>query len=100
MKQESSSIASRDELAPIEGIPATIYTCSIGPALKILYDQYVKQFPSKPLTINKWRMEQHDRWLIIDDALWHCGASIKDAGFKTFGIDAIGLDVETILSQV
>lgn len=52
------------------------------------------------MEIVKWRTEQHDRWLIIDDELWHCGASIRDAGIRTFGIDPIGLDVNVILSQL
>ena len=52
------------------------------------------------MEIVKWRTEQHDRWLIIDEELWHCGASIRDAGIRTFGIDSIGLDVNVILSQL
>lgn len=86
--------------ARVDGIPATIYTNSVGESLKILQSEYIQQYPAKPLFIKKWKTEQHDRWLIIDDALWHCGASLKDAGLKTFGIDLIGLDVDVILSQV
>ena len=63
-------------------------------------DQFNAQYPRKPLTIKKWQTEQHDRWIIIDNELWHCGASIKDAGRRTFGFDPIGLDVEVILGQV
>ena len=86
--------------ARMEGVTAMIYTHSVGESLSELCDQYIQQYPKKPLSIAKWRTEQHDRWLIIDDELWHCGASLKDAGAKTFGIDPIGLDVEVILSQV
>lgn len=85
--------------ARVDGIPASIYTNSVGESLKILQSEYIQQYPAKPLFIKKWKTEQHDRWLIIDDALWHCGASLKDAGLKTFGIDPIGLDVDVILSQ-
>ena len=70
----------------VDGIPATIYTNSVGESLKILQSEYIQQYPAKPLSIEKWKTEQHDRWLIIDDSLWHCGASLKDAGLKTFGI--------------
>lgn len=83
-----------------DGVPATIYTGGVGSSLKILRDQYNIQFPQKPLTIERWRTEQHDRWLIIDDELWHCGASIRDAGVRTFGIDPIGLNVNIVLGQV
>jgi len=82
------------------GVSATIYTGGVGSSLRTLRDQYNVQFPSKPLAIEKWRTEQHDRWLIIDDEMWHCGASIRDAGVRTFGIDPIGLDVNILLGQV
>lgn len=83
-----------------ECIPATIYTGSLGASLNTLVSQFNTQYPHKPLAIHRWRTEQHDRWLIIDNELWHCGASLKDAGLRTFGIDPIGLDVNVILSQV
>lgn len=83
-----------------DGVAATIYTSGVGPALRTLMQQYRSQYPNKPLDILKWAKEQHDRWLILDDQLWHVGASIKDAGVKTFGIDPIGLDPNLILTQV
>ena len=86
--------------ARIEGIPAKIYTGTVGASLNTLVSQFNGQYPQKPLSIHRWRTEQHDRWLVIDNQLWHCGASIKDAGLRTFGIDPIGLDVDIILSQV
>lgn len=86
--------------ARADGVSATIYTSGVGSSLRTLSEQYNLQFPSKPLMIEKWRTEQHDRWLIIDDELWHCGASIRDAGVRTFGIDPIGLDVNLVLGQV
>lgn len=86
--------------ARADGVMATIYTSGVGSSLKALRDQYNIQFPSKPLAIEKWCTEQHDRWLIIDDELWHCGASIRDAGVRTFGIDPIGLDANLVLGQI
>lgn len=83
-----------------DGVAATIYTSGVGPALRTLMQQYNSQYPNKPLNIVKWANEQHDRWLILDDQLWHVGASIKDAGVKTFGIDPIGLDPNLIITQV
>ena len=86
--------------ARADGVVAKIYTYSVGESLKTLHEEYIRQYPTKPLSIEKWKTEQHDRWLIIDNELWHCGASIKDAGLKSFGIDPIGLNVDTVLSQV
>ena len=86
--------------ARAEGILATIYTGSIGSSIHTLVEQFNTQYPTKPLVIQKWQTAQHDRWLIIDSELWHCGASIKDAGLRTFGIDPIGLSADVVLSQV
>lgn len=86
--------------ARADSVSATIYTNSVSALLTLLRDQYVTQYPGKPLLIKKWQTVQHDRWIIIDDELWHCGASLKDAGGKTFGIDPIGLDASIILGQV
>lgn len=86
--------------ARADGVSAKIYTNSVGASLKALCDQYNQQFPGKPLSVERWRTKQHDRWLIIDDELWHCGASLKDAGLRTFGIDPIGLDINMILGEL
>lgn len=73
---------------------------ALGSSLNTLVSHFNAQYPEKPLAIQRWSTEQHDRWLIIDDELWHCGASIKDEGLRTFAIDPIGLDVDMILNQV
>lgn len=86
--------------ARAENVSATIYTYKVGKSLTVLMDEYNKQYPSKHLEIRKWATEQHDRWLVIDNQLWHCGASIKDAGRQTFCIDPINLDANIILTQL
>ena len=86
--------------ARADGVEVEIITHSISAALQNLIDQYKLQYPNKPIRIRRWNVEQHDRWLIIDDDLWHCGASIKDVGVRTFGIDPIGLDVNVIMMQI
>ena len=83
-----------------DGVTAQIITHSINNATQNLVDQYNLQFPNKPLSIRTWNVEQHDRWLIIDDDLWHCGASLKDVGVRTFGIDPIGMDVNIIMMHI
>lgn len=47
--------------------------------------------------------EFHDRFIILDrDELYHCGASVKDAGRKTFGISKIDDDnyLKSLLERV
>ena len=31
--------------------------------------------------------------MIIDDVVWHCGASLKDVGLRTFGINPMILGI-------
>ena len=49
----------------------------------------------------KWRNESHDRWLIIDDRLYHCGHSLNaNGGHKISAITLMGTSPEVILSKV
>ena len=40
------------------------------------------------------------KFLIIDDDLWHCGASFKDLGRRLFAIDRLNIDKNVILNQL
>ena len=42
----------------------------------------------------------HDRFLILDDALYHFGASFKDLGKRLFAFELMGIDNSIILSQL
>ena len=42
----------------------------------------------------------HDRFLILDDALYHFGASFKDLGKRLFAFELMGIDKSIILSQL
>ena len=49
----------------------------------------------------KWRKESHDRWLVIDDKLYHCGHSLNaNGGHKISAITLMGTSPEAILGQV
>ena len=53
------------------------------------------------IDIRKWRNESHDRWLIIDDSLYHCGHSLNaNGGHKISAITLMGTSPEVILSKV
>ncbi len=86
--------------ARADGVRVQIITHSINGAIQDLVDQYNVQFPNKPLSIRTWNVEQHDRWMIIDDVVWHCGASLKDVGLRTFGINPMGLDMNIIMMHI
>lgn len=44
--------------------------------------------------------KSHDRFLIIDDELYHFGASFKDLGKKWFAFSKISTDLNVILNNV
>ena len=50
--------------------------------------QYNAQYPSEPTTLHTFE-RSHDRWLIIDDTVYHFGASLKDLGKRWFSVDII-----------
>ena len=57
--------------------------------------------PDNHIDIRKWRNEFHDRWLIIDDSLYHCGHSLNaNGGHKISAITLMGTSPEVILSRV
>ena len=49
----------------------------------------------------KWKKESHDRWLIIDDSLYHCGHSLNaNGGHKISAITLMGTSPEAILAEM
>ena len=53
---------------------------------KLDINKFNKQYPN---LIIKYSNIFHDRFIIIDDTLYHLGASLKDLGKKCFGINKI-----------
>ena len=65
-----------------DGVEATIYTGKISKQLQLDIDKHNAQYP---LIEVRTFSKAHDRFLIIDDAVYLVGASIKDLGKKWFG---------------
>ena len=63
-------------------VKATIYTCKISKQLQLDIDKHNAQYP--PIEVRTFS-KAHDRFLIIDNAVYLVGASIKDLGKKLFG---------------
>ena len=82
-------------------VTATIYTVGVGQGMHRLMDEHDRLFPDNHIDIRKWRNESHDRWLIIDDSLYHCGHSLNaNGGHKISAITLMGTSPEVILSKV
>ena len=64
------------------GVTATIYTQRISSQFQLDVDRHNAQYP---LIEIKQFNKAHDRFLLIDDEVYHIGASIKDLGKKWFG---------------
>ena len=80
-----------------KGVTADIYSDS---EYKSLRDMHNTTKGVQPVNTHKWSTPSHDRWLIIDDSLYHCGHSLKDMGKKLSAITLMGTNPETILKEV
>ena len=60
-------------------VSATIYTRQLSQQQQLDLQRHNQQYP--PITVNACQ-HNHDRFLIIDDAVYIFGASLKDAGKK------------------
>ena len=64
-------------------VTATIYTRNIGEQLQLDIDRHNAQY--RPITVLRYK-KSHDRFLILDDDVYHVGASLKDLGKQWFAI--------------
>ena len=74
---DDSVFVQLDKRAP--EVSATIFTPSISRTLRQDLERHNAQYP--PIEIKTFR-RAHDRFLIIDDTVYHVGASFKDLGKK------------------
>lgn len=79
------------------GVTADIYS---GKDYTALRDLHNAKPDIEPIDTHIWSNASHDRWLIIDDMLYHCGHSLKDMGQKMSAITLMGTKPETILNQI
>ena len=80
------------------GVTACIYTARIDIAMQLAIQRHDAQYD--PIPVNVFRMS-HDRWLIIDDKVYHFGASLKDLGKKWFGVSLYqDITPEELLSKI
>ena len=78
-------------------VKATIFS---GKDLRGLRDAHNATAGVEPIDTFVWSNPSHDRWLIIDDQLYHCGHSLKDMGKKLSAISLMGIPAQTIIDQV
>ncbi len=80
-----------------KGVMADIYSDS---EYKSLRDVHNTSKGVQSVNTHKWSTPSHDRWLIIDDSLYHCGHSLKDMGKKLSAITLMGTTPDVILKEI
>ena len=79
------------------GVLATIYTKRIDDNLRLDIERHNDQYA--PINV-RTAPNIHDRFLIIDDTLYHIGASIKDLGKKLFAFSQMETSPDIILDNI
>jgi len=57
-------------------------------SMETAFEAYHRQYPTEHVELHTFNLS-HDRWLIVDDEVYHFGASIKDLGKKWFEVSRI-----------
>ena len=78
-------------------VSALIYTGEISRAFRQSVNRHNRQYA--PIDI-RTADRIHDRFLIIDDTLYHIGASIKDLGKKLFAFSKLEISPDYILDNI
>ena len=76
------------------GISARIVTRRISEALRLDVERHNRQYT--PIIIEE-NLRYHDRFLIIDNTVYHIGASLKDLGKKLFAFSKMNVAANAIL---
>lgn len=78
-------------------VEATIFTARISQILQLDIQRHNAEYP--PVTVNEYR-QSHDRFLIIDDDVYHIGASLKDLGKKWFAFSRLHFNPQELLERI
>lgn len=80
-----------------DNVSALIYTGELSRTFRQSVNRHNRQYA--PIDV-RTADRIHDRFLIIDDTLYHIGASIKDLGKKLFAFSKLEISPDYILSNI
>jgi hypothetical protein len=80
-----------------KAVKATIYTKRISKQLQLDLTQHNAQYAAITILTTA---NYHDRFLIIDNTVYHIGASLKDLGKKLFAFSKIDIKPAGLLKHV
>ena len=78
-------------------VAATIYTKKPSAQLQLDIQKHNAQYP--PIDINIFD-RSHDRFLCVDETVYHLGASIKDLGKKWFAFNRMEMPTSELLQKI
>ena len=80
-----------------ENVNVIIYTSKISNQFRLDLERYNSQY--QPIAVKNFN-KCHDRFLIIDDEVYHIGASLKDLGKKWFAFSILNFPKEEIIGKL
>ena len=80
-----------------DGVNVRILTKSISSQLQLDIEKHNSQY--SPIKLEVFT-NSHDRFLCIDDTVYHIGASLKDLGKKWFGFSKMEIDTESLMKKL
>ena len=84
-----------------KNVSATIYTEKVNNNILTLQHNHETEYGKcRRINIFQYKTNFHDRFLIIDETVYHFGASIKDLGKRLFAFDVIHLSKNLIMEEV
>ena len=79
------------------GVAAEIYTHQPNAQLRLDIERHNSQYAPIPVHV---LTRSHDRFLCIDDTVYHIGASLKDLGKKWFAFSRMEIKTETLTANL
>jgi len=80
-----------------KGVKAKVYTKNLTPQLALDLEKHNAQYA--PIEVEPFD-RSHDRFLCIDDTVYHIGASLKDLGKKWFAFAKMELTTDELLTKI
>ena len=80
-----------------DGVSAQIYTRTLTPQLTLDLQRHNAQY--SPIAIDEFK-NAHDRFLCIDNTVYHIGASLKDLGKKWFAFSRMEIGTDALLRKM
>ncbi len=80
-----------------KGVSAKIYTKHFTPQLSLDFDKHNAQYA--PIEVEQFD-RSHDRFLCIDETVYHIGASLKDLGKKWFAFNRMEQTTTELLEKM